>query len=164
MLYNADWTSGLKYKSFTCPQLLQSMLWRMLVILKALQHSSQRHFQLRLPSQLALHLPCNQQLHECEWELWYAQAHDALNNVRQHICLFTHLNTFRMVNVRGQCASTCARTTLDLAVEKKHVSKAKYDAARDALTALAPLLEKFSWTNVETRISAGADWAILRIS
>jgi hypothetical protein len=105
-------------------------------------------FQLRLPSQLAPHLPCNQQLRECEWELRYAQAHDALNDVRQHIRLFTHLNTFRMANVRGQCASTRARTALDLAVEKKRASKAKYDAARDALTALAPLLGKFGWTDI----------------
>ncbi|KAG1857820.1 hypothetical protein F4604DRAFT_1882980 [Suillus subluteus] len=105
-------------------------------------------FQLRLPSQLAPHLPCNQQLRECEWELRYAQAHDTLNDVRQHIRLFTHLNTFRTANVRGQRASTRARTALDLAVEKKRASKAKYNAARDALTALAPLLGKFGWTDI----------------
>ncbi|KAG1784380.1 uncharacterized protein HD556DRAFT_1435459 [Suillus plorans] len=105
-------------------------------------------FQLRLPSQLAPHLPCNQQLRECEWELRYAQAHDALNDVRQHIRLFTHLNTFRTANVRGQRASTRARTALNLAEQKKRASKAKYDAARDALTALAPLLGKFGWTDI----------------
>jgi hypothetical protein len=104
-------------------------------------------FQLWLPSQLDLHLPCNQQLRECEWELWYTQAHDALNDIRQHIHLFTHLNTFRMANV-CQHVSTCARTALNLAVEKKHASKAKYDAAQDALTALAPSLGKVGWTDI----------------
>ncbi|KAG1775873.1 hypothetical protein EV702DRAFT_972290, partial [Suillus placidus] len=105
-------------------------------------------FKLWLPSQLDPHLSCDQKLCECEWELRYAQAHDTLNNVRQHICLFTHLNTFRMANVRSQRASTCARTALDLAVEKKNVSKAKYNAARDALTALSPLLGKVGWTDI----------------
>ncbi|KAG2110058.1 hypothetical protein BD769DRAFT_1630385 [Suillus cothurnatus] len=96
-------------------------------------------FQLWLPSQLDLHLPCDQQLHK---------SHDALNDVQQHIHLFTHLNTFRMANVQGQHASTRARTALNLAVEKKHASKAKYDAAWDALTALAPSLRKVGWTDI----------------
>ncbi|KAG1720806.1 hypothetical protein EDB19DRAFT_1898410 [Suillus lakei] len=94
-------------------------------------------FKLWLPSQLDPHLSCDQKLCECEWEPRYAQAHDALNDVRQHICLFTHLNTFRTANVWGQHASTHACTALDLAVEKKNASKAKYNAAWDALTALS---------------------------
>ncbi|KAG1892033.1 hypothetical protein F4604DRAFT_1875514 [Suillus subluteus] len=105
-------------------------------------------FRLWLPSQLDPHLPCDQKLRECEWELRYAQAHDALNDVQQHIRLFTHLNTFRTANVQGQRASTRARTALDLVVEKKHASKAKYDAAWDALTALAPSLGKVGWTDI----------------
>ncbi|KAG2750180.1 hypothetical protein P692DRAFT_20874680 [Suillus brevipes Sb2] len=105
-------------------------------------------FQLWLPSQLDPHLPCDQKLRECEWELRYAQSHDALNDVRQHIRLFAHLNTFKMANIRGQRASTRACTALDHAAQKKHASKAKYDAARDALIALAPLLGKVGWTDI----------------
>ncbi|KAG2076654.1 hypothetical protein BDR04DRAFT_1149102 [Suillus decipiens] len=74
------------------------------------------NFQLWLPSQLDTHLPCNQKLHECEWELQYAQAHDALND--------------------------------DSKFEKKHASKAKYNTAQDALTALAPLLAKVGWSDI----------------
>ncbi|KAG2114131.1 hypothetical protein DEU56DRAFT_919629 [Suillus clintonianus] len=105
-------------------------------------------FKLWLPSQLDPHLSCDQKLRECEWELRYAQAHDTLNDVRQNIRLFTHLNTFKLANIRGQRASTRARSTLDHTVEKKHASKAKYDAARDALLALAPLLGKVGWTDI----------------
>ncbi|KAG2130927.1 uncharacterized protein EDB93DRAFT_1108230 [Suillus bovinus] len=108
-------------------------------------------FQLWLPSQLASHdphLPCDKKLHECEWELRYAQAHDAFNNVRQHIRLFAHLNTFKTANICGQCASTHARTALNHTIEKKHASKHKYHAAHDALIALAPLLRKVGRTDI----------------
>jgi len=43
-LYDVDWTTGLKFKSFTCLQSPQSVPRRMLVVLKAPQHSSQRNF------------------------------------------------------------------------------------------------------------------------
>ncbi|KAG1797160.1 hypothetical protein EV424DRAFT_1352893 [Suillus variegatus] len=105
-------------------------------------------FKLWLPSELDPHIPCHQKLCNCEWELHYAQAHDALNNVQQNICLFAHLNMFKIANVRGQCASTRACTTLDLATAKMHASKAKYDVAWAALVALAPQLGKIGWSDI----------------
>ncbi|KAG1817907.1 hypothetical protein EV424DRAFT_1472791 [Suillus variegatus] len=93
-------------------------------------------FKLWLPSELDPHLPCYQKLRHCEWELRYAQAHDALNDVRQNIS-----------NIQGQHASTRACTALDLATEKIHAGKAKYDAAQAALAALAPLLGKIGWSD-----------------
>ncbi|KAG1812343.1 hypothetical protein EV424DRAFT_1473566 [Suillus variegatus] len=105
-------------------------------------------FKLWLPSELDPHIPCHQKLCNCEWELHYAQAHDALNNVQQNIRLFAHLNMFKIANVRGQCASTRACTTLDLATAKMHASKAKYDVAWAALVALAPQLGKIGWSDI----------------
>ncbi|KAG2138440.1 uncharacterized protein EDB93DRAFT_1242126 [Suillus bovinus] len=111
----------------------------------ALQHQLDNWAQIQLDP----HLPCDQRLCECEWELRYAQAHDALNDVQQHIHLFTHLNAFRMANVQGQRASTHACTTLNLAAEKKHASKAKYNAARDALTVgWSDILHPLAWTDM----------------
>ncbi|KAG1846721.1 hypothetical protein C8R48DRAFT_750579 [Suillus tomentosus] len=90
-------------------------------------------FKLWLPSELDPHLPCHQKLRHCEWELRYAQAHDALNDV---------------ANIRGQRAST----------QKIHAGKAKYDAARAALAALAPLLGKIGWSDTLRPLLASDMW------
>ncbi|KAG2070061.1 hypothetical protein BDR04DRAFT_1128620 [Suillus decipiens] len=90
-------------------------------------------FKLWLPSELDPHLPCHQKLHDCEWELWYPQAHNALNDT---------------ANIQGQHASTCACTALDLVAEKMCTGKAKYDAAWTPLVALTLLLGKTGWSDI----------------
>lgn len=77
-------------------------------------------FILLLPSQLNATTPCDLLLCQIEWRLRHAQAGDALNDVHQHICLHTHLNTFKTLHIRGQQASTHAHNALDL-VEVKNL-------------------------------------------
>jgi hypothetical protein len=105
----------------------------------------QENFLLWLPSSLGTRYACDRQLQELEWELRFAQAHDALNEVRQNIRLSSHLKAFKRTHICGQRASTRARSMLDLADAKKMASKLKYDTARAALIVLAPILGKFAW-------------------
>jgi hypothetical protein len=104
--------------------------------------------ELWLPSSLGTAHVCDSKLQELEWDLRYAQANDALNEVRQSIRLFSHLNLFKRTHIRGQQASTRARTTLDLANARKLASKAKYDKAREALSELGPILGKVGWEDM----------------
>lgn len=100
-----------------------------------------------LPSELSAGTPCDQRLRRIEWELRYAQANDALTEVRRSIQLHAHLSMFKTSNIRGQRANTRARSTLDHAAKKKQQAKAKYMAAREALQVLGPLLAKVGWEN-----------------
>lgn len=105
----------------------------------------QENFLLWLPSSLGTRYACDRQLQELEWELRFTQAHDALNEVRQNIRLSSHLKGFKRTHIRGQRASTRARSMLDLADANKMASKLKYDTARTVLIVLAPILGKFAW-------------------
>lgn len=98
-----------------------------------------------LPSALPPAYQCNRMLRVLEWDLRFAQANDALNEVRQTIRLSSYLKTFKCAHIRSQRASTRARSMLDLAETKKMASKLKYDHARSALFALGPLLDKVAW-------------------
>ncbi|KAG1806398.1 uncharacterized protein HD556DRAFT_1428520 [Suillus plorans] len=98
-----------------------------------------------LPSALLPAYQCNHALWVLEWDLRFAQANDALNEVRQTIRLSSHLKTVKRTHICGQRASTCARSMLDLAEMKKMASKLKYNNARSALLTLGPLLGKVAW-------------------
>ncbi|KIK33966.1 hypothetical protein CY34DRAFT_98770, partial [Suillus luteus UH-Slu-Lm8-n1] len=102
-------------------------------------------FILFLPSQLNPTTPCDLSLCQIEWQLRYAQADDALNDVRQNVRLHAHLNTFKTLHIRGQRASTRARSALDLAETKKCGSRLKYEAARVALDTLGDRLGMVGW-------------------
>ncbi|KIJ21125.1 hypothetical protein PAXINDRAFT_160454 [Paxillus involutus ATCC 200175] len=105
-------------------------------------------YKLWLPSELSPETACHTQLRNIEWELWYAQAQDALNEVRRSIQLHAHLNIFKTANVRGQQANTQAHSALDHADRKKRTSSTRYMAAHQALEALEPLLGKVGWAFV----------------
>ncbi|KAG1726126.1 hypothetical protein EDD22DRAFT_982820 [Suillus occidentalis] len=109
------------------------------------QHELPEDFTLFLPSQLNPTTPCDLSLCQIEWQLRYAQADDALNDVRQNVRLHAHLNTFKTLHIRGQRASTRARSALDLAETKKCASRLKYEAARVALDALGERLGMVGW-------------------
>jgi hypothetical protein len=66
------------------------------------QHEMPEDFVLLLPSQLDTTTPCNPSLCQVEWQLRYAQVDDALNDIRQNVCLHAHLNTFKTLHIRGQ--------------------------------------------------------------
>ncbi|KAG1893939.1 uncharacterized protein F5891DRAFT_1131100 [Suillus fuscotomentosus] len=89
-------------------------------------------FPLYLPSALN-DIECDQWLHENEWELCYAQALDALNEVRSHL---------------RQAASTRVEARKDASVNK-------YRCARAALVALSRKLEKVSWEAIICPLETG---------
>ncbi|TFY58980.1 hypothetical protein EVJ58_g6064 [Rhodofomes roseus] len=57
---------------------------------------------LLLPSAIQGSLSVDPSLMECEWRLRHAQAHDSLNNLRQHLRLSSHLYHFKDRFTRGQ--------------------------------------------------------------
>ncbi|KAG2097747.1 uncharacterized protein F5147DRAFT_656285 [Suillus discolor] len=102
-------------------------------------------FNLWLPSQLPDGTPIDQTLAGHEWELHYAQALDALNEVHSHLRLRSHMYKYKDKNVRGQAGSTHTKKIIDAMESRKHASVLKYRRARSALLSLGHRLEKCSW-------------------
>ncbi|KAG2125464.1 hypothetical protein DEU56DRAFT_873093 [Suillus clintonianus] len=102
-------------------------------------------FNLWLPSQLPAGTPVDLTLAGHEWELRYAQALDALNEVRSHLRLRSHMYKYKDKNVRGQAGSTRAKKIIDAVESRKHASVLKYRRARSALLSLGHRLEKCGW-------------------
>ncbi|KAG2050816.1 hypothetical protein BDR06DRAFT_983821 [Suillus hirtellus] len=80
-------------------------------------------------------IECDQRLHENEWELHYAQALDALNEVRSHLCLRSHMYKFKEKNIRGQAASTHAQALIagvearkDASINNHKIEKVSWEA------------------------------------
>ncbi|KAG1834248.1 hypothetical protein EV424DRAFT_1468755 [Suillus variegatus] len=101
-------------------------------------------FNLWLPSHLPANTPVDQKLAGHEWELRYAQALDALNEVRSHLRLRSHMYMYKDKNVRGQVGSTRAKRIID-AVESRKQAILKYKRARNTLLSLGHRLEKCGW-------------------
>ncbi|KAG1817378.1 hypothetical protein EV424DRAFT_1472894 [Suillus variegatus] len=88
--------------------------------------------------------PCDQCLQNNEWELHYAQAYDALEELRQ--CLIhCSLLTFKCEWVRGQGANTQAQNALTRVHARRTACVKRYRSAWTALKALATLLKKRDW-------------------
>ncbi|KAG1855838.1 hypothetical protein C8R48DRAFT_749263 [Suillus tomentosus] len=102
-------------------------------------------FNLWLPSQLPAGTPVDQTLTGHEWELRYAQALDALNEVHSHLRLQSHMYKYKDKNVLGQAGSTRAKKIIDAMESRKHASVLKYRHARSALLSLGHHLEKCGW-------------------
>ncbi|KAH7918389.1 hypothetical protein BV22DRAFT_1024674 [Leucogyrophana mollusca] len=100
-----------------------------------------------LPSQLPRGVVCDQELRSIEWRLRYAQAGDALNELRQSLRLSSYLNRFKDRFLRGQGANTRARNTLKTVDAKSTACKARYRAAHAALHSLSPILNMVGWQN-----------------
>lgn len=103
---------------------------------------------LLLPSSIGKHLPCDLKLQEIEWRLRYAQACDALEDLRRHLCIRTHLYQFKDRFVRGQRPNTRARVIVNSVEHKVRTSAARYRTAHGALCMLAPFLDKTGWENI----------------
>lgn len=89
-------------------------------------------FPLHLPSALNyLDSPVDWDLHlmEYEWKLWWAQAHNALNKLRSHLCLCSHMYKFKHKNLWGQAASTRMQNLITRVEAKKDVAVEKYKRA-----------------------------------
>jgi hypothetical protein len=103
-------------------------------------------YQLWLPSALCSNLiPCDRRLLTTEWELRYAQAGDALEEIRQSLCLRDYLYTFKRNWIRGQSANTRAQNALSRVEARATAGGEKYRAARVALSSLAPILGEVGW-------------------
>ncbi|KAG0696153.1 hypothetical protein DFH29DRAFT_984710 [Suillus ampliporus] len=90
--------------------------------------------QLWLPSALCSKpILCNARLLATKWELRYAQAGDALEEIRQCLRLRDYI-----ANTRAQNALSCIEARATAAAEK-------YRAAHTALSSLAHVLQKVGW-------------------
>lgn len=101
--------------------------------------------QLYLPSSLPFITPCSSLLRRYEFRLREAQAYDALEELRQHLRLQTHMFKYKDKHVFGQRASTRQQGLINRVDKKVQVSAARYRTARTALSNLANHLGEFSW-------------------
>jgi hypothetical protein len=100
---------------------------------------------LYLPSFIGSRAPCNTRVHEFEFRLRYAQACDALNELRHYLRLRSHLWTFKTRFERSQRPNTRARNVIERCTHKIETAAMKYRVAREALTRLSPLLGRVGW-------------------
>ncbi|KAF8128998.1 hypothetical protein EV363DRAFT_1169765 [Boletus edulis] len=84
-------------------------------------------------------------LQRIEWRFRYAQAFDALKDMRQLLRLRAYLVEFKRLNIRGQGANTRAQNTLKGISAKIQITVARYRRAHDALTVLGRVLGKVGW-------------------
>ncbi|KAJ8591371.1 hypothetical protein M405DRAFT_851366 [Rhizopogon salebrosus TDB-379] len=89
--------------------------------------------------------PCHDRLRVNEWELCLAQAHDALEELRQCLRIRSSLLTYKKEWVRGQGANTRAQNTLERIMARQAACTGRYHAAWDALDALAQRVGKIGW-------------------
>jgi hypothetical protein len=101
--------------------------------------------QLWLPSSLPRTVHCDATLRDCEWQLRFAQANDALNEIRDGLRLRTHLYKFKDRFVRGQRPSTRAHGIIENCQSRINASCKKYQVARAALVELGCILGKVGW-------------------
>ncbi|KAH7906050.1 hypothetical protein BJ138DRAFT_1138106 [Hygrophoropsis aurantiaca] len=102
-------------------------------------------YKLWLPSELNQTDTCDVRLRENEWLLRHAQAHDALNQIRQHLRVRYHLYAFKRRNVKGQGPNTRAQGVLTGVESKIAACVKKYHNARSAVQALSKVLGKVGW-------------------
>ncbi|KIJ09680.1 hypothetical protein PAXINDRAFT_17230 [Paxillus involutus ATCC 200175] len=91
---------------------------------------------------------CNPTLLEYEWKLRFAQAHNALHSLRQALRCRSYLLKFKDRNLTGQGANTRARAAVKGITAKIDAASARYNAARTALTALAPTFKPSAWESL----------------
>ncbi|KAG2106954.1 uncharacterized protein F5147DRAFT_746092 [Suillus discolor] len=97
-------------------------------------------FNLWFPSQLPIHVPCDKKLVEYEWELHYAQALDALNELHSHLRLRSHMYMYKDKNIHGQVANTHANQIIEAVESRK--------CACNTLLSLSCHLQKSNWEAV----------------
>ncbi|KAF7967079.1 hypothetical protein HWV62_35917 [Athelia sp. TMB] len=100
---------------------------------------------LHLPSSLPSHVRASTKLSEYEFRLRTAQAHEALDELRRHLLLRTHMWKFKDKNLKGQRANTRAGTLATRVQSKVNVSASKYIRARNAIASLAQHIGAVGW-------------------
>ncbi|KAJ7763712.1 hypothetical protein B0H16DRAFT_1454979 [Mycena metata] len=105
-----------------------------------------QHMALWLPSAIVDRVPCDEQLYEYEFRLREAQAHEALDDVRQQLLLRTHLYKHKDRFVRGVKANSRSQTKIEGDPERKKLLMKKGPAAREkAREAGAEAKARMSW-------------------
>ena len=100
---------------------------------------------LHLPSSLS-RIPCTHKLCLYEFRLREAQAHEALEELRQHLRLRTHMYKYKDRHVVGQRANTRSQSSINRVQKKVDASAAKYGVARHALTMLSRHVGENEWS------------------
>ncbi|KAG2127505.1 hypothetical protein DEU56DRAFT_872776 [Suillus clintonianus] len=85
---------------------------------------------------------CDPHLQHIEWELRFAQAHDALEELRQCLRVHCSLLNFKREWIRGQGANTRAQNALTRVHARQAACVKRYRTAWGALKRLAPILKK----------------------
>ncbi|KAG2359945.1 hypothetical protein BDR07DRAFT_1487598 [Suillus spraguei] len=98
-----------------------------------------------------------------EWELQYAQAGDALEEIRQSLRLHGHMYSFKWDWIHGQNPNTQVQNTLSCVEAKAAAAAEKYRAVHTALSSLAPILGKVSWNNKFKVLNRHDDWKELEM-
>ncbi|KAG1830659.1 hypothetical protein EV424DRAFT_1534995 [Suillus variegatus] len=121
------------------------------------QEEKPTDIKLWLPSQIRREtlLPCNDSFSKHEWDLRHAQAFDALDDLRQHLRLRTHLYKFKDAQIRGQRANTRAGIIIKNIEINVSVAAERYRRAWNALSALAPSLTRDTWTTELPKLEEG---------
>lgn len=99
-----------------------------------------------LPSQINGSVPVTKELHEIEFDLRVAQAHEALDDLRAQLQVRAHVYKFKERFLRGQTANTRARNSLNTIQAKVDAAAAEYRAAYKALNILGKILGKTTWS------------------
>ncbi|KAG1738072.1 uncharacterized protein EDB91DRAFT_1249369 [Suillus paluster] len=73
--------------------------------------------------------PCNSRLREHEWDLWYTQAHDVLEELQQCLRVHCSMLTFKREWVRGQGSNTRAQNALACVHVRQVTCKKRYRVA-----------------------------------
>jgi hypothetical protein len=115
-----------------------------------------------LPSNVGTYTPCPECLRQFEWKLRNAQANDALKDIHHLLRLRSHLYHFKDTNVVGQGANTRARNTINKTEAKISGAAARYEAARNSIISLAPILGETDWRKVFRPLDRNKDLKSLK--
>lgn len=97
-----------------------------------IDHNTPETLPLYLPHELPLASRSSQNLCNAEAKLRFAQATDALAELRRSLSVFAHLRSFKIREVRGQRANTRANTLVEKSQSRTNAIAARYRDARDA--------------------------------
>ncbi|KAF7968555.1 hypothetical protein HWV62_30143 [Athelia sp. TMB] len=100
---------------------------------------------LHLPSDLPNRIRVKAILYNKGFRLRRAQAYEALDDLRGHLCLRTHMYIFKDRNLRGQSACTRSNGLLARVDRNVKATSAQYRAARTALLSLSARTGDSGW-------------------
>ncbi|KAK7049165.1 CxC2 domain-containing protein [Favolaschia claudopus] len=104
-----------------------------------------QHMSLWLPSALKGSTQCEDDLYEYEFRLREAQAHEALDALRNNLLVRTHLYKYKDRWVRGVKSNTRIGTKIEGVEERVRRVSERYRGARRALEGLGRRLDRQEW-------------------